>query len=425
MNYLKRWICEKPRHGYSVFFWNMLSGGVYAIQPALLLIFVSRFFDIMTAGTVSIAYALANLFMMVGRYGVRTYQSTDVAYEYNFTDYLKSRYLTLVGALLVGFSYLFLRWESGDYSDKKCFLIGFIIILKAIDAFQDVFLGEYQRCGKFIIGAKIAAITQCIDTILISIGLIITKGALLSFAIGVIAAALCSLVLLGLTRFEITNNEGKKKSKEGWLGVIKKCFPLCVAMVLSIYVGNLPKYAVDFYLSDDIQAVLGYLMLPAFVITLLSQFLYNPYMKQLADLWVSKKYNNFRMKVLEQISCIGVIVVAVLLVGRFIGIPVVSLIYHIDLSSYLVEFMLLLTGGGIYAIVYYLSVPLTTMRMQNYVAIGFGITTIVMLILQKHFTVEYKMIGAIGLYCVANLLLLVFLMLIVLIRIKIEKQKCV
>ena len=52
-----------------------------------------------------------------------------------------------------------------------------------------------------------------------------------------------------------------------------------------IYVLNAPKYAIDNYLTEDVQAIFGYIMMPATVITLFTQFVFMPYLNKLKELY--------------------------------------------------------------------------------------------------------------------------------------------
>ena len=62
---------------------------------------------------------------------------------------------------------------------------------------------------------------------------------------------------------------------------IKKIFieglPTVLASFLTMYLINSSKYAIDGVLSDDIQAIFGIIIIPATIMTLITQFVVHPF----------------------------------------------------------------------------------------------------------------------------------------------------
>ena len=83
------------------FLWNTASGILNAGQSAIVLIFVAHCLNKTDAGIFTIAYALANLVMIVGKYGLRNYQVTDIEDQFSFNQYFTSRLITSLFALLL------------------------------------------------------------------------------------------------------------------------------------------------------------------------------------------------------------------------------------------------------------------------------------------------------------------------------------
>ena len=140
--------------------WNSIGGALNAGQVAIMLIFISHKLGHTIAGMVTIAYAIANLCLAAGKYGIRTFQVTDVEDHYSFGDYFRCRIITVFSVMAIAALYLvFCRYYQG-YTIEKVFIVCEVIVLKLIDAFEDVFLGRFQQKGRLDIGAKILAI-QC------------------------------------------------------------------------------------------------------------------------------------------------------------------------------------------------------------------------------------------------------------------------
>ena len=95
--------------------------------------------------------------------------------------------------------------------------------------------------------------------------------------------------------------------------------------------------------------------------------------------------------------------------GYLLGIPVLSLMYNVDLAPYKVEFLLLLLGGGIYALVTFVMVPITAMRFQKCIPYGFIGASVLSLVLGRFIVPARGIMGAAYIYLILNLLLTAYL----------------
>ena len=155
-------------------------------------------------------------------------------------------------------------------------------------------------------------------------------------------------------------------------------------------------------MDDTAQAYFGYIMMPAFVILVLSNFIYQPVVRDFGVLWTEGKEREFSLKCARMCAAIGGITALVLIGGYLLGIPVLSLIYGVDLDDYTAEFMVLLLGGGVYALVSFMMVMLTTVRSRNIIAAGFAAGTLCALISGKLLVAMSGIMGAAYLYLITN-----------------------
>ncbi len=384
--------------------WNAIGGAANACQSAIILIFVSHKLGIVTAGIVTIAYAVANLFMTMGKYGMRNYQVTDVNCKFSFGDYFYSRLIINIVVIIMAVLYLALCLETGRYSNFKICVIFEVIILKIIDGFEDVYIGRYQQVGRLDAGAKIMAMRLILSTVLMCILIVCGLGIHIALMGGIISSVLMDIYFIKGT-FYFTKEKAGDICKNNILQLIKTCFPLCVGTTLSVYIGNAPKYMIDNYMNEEIQAIFGYIMMPVFVIMLLNNFIYQPMVKELGDLWEARDYETFKAKNIRQCLMVVLLMVFVLLAGITVGLPILSWMYNSDLTKYRLEFAVLLIGGGFYALAFYLNVPITTIRKHKYIAIGYAIAALLSFIAGKYFAVKWGILGAAYLYLLINVFL--------------------
>ena len=387
--------------------WNTASGMLNAGQSALILIFISHRLDMETAGIFTIAYALANLFFMMGKYGIRNYQVTDVYERYAFPEYLRSRVYSCAGVILLMLLYLAVQVARGAYSPSKALIVVFISLWKLVDAVEDVYYGMYQQKGRLDIGARCYTLRLGFSTVVFCL-LIFLK---LPFLLTTAMVMLVSILGAGFFISKTYPGFGIKKQRienPHVMQLMRICFPLFVGYSLSTFVGNSPKYMIDWYLTEEVQAVFGYIMMPAFVILVLSQVIYQPIIKDMGELWAAGNKKKFNAYVIRQYGIVAVLTGVVVLGGSLLGIPVLSWFYNTDLAPYKWEFIILLIGGGVYAVSNFLLVPLTTIRFQQCVAFGFGIVTVLSLALGKYFVTGYGVMGAAILYLLLNSVLAIF-----------------
>lgn len=413
---IKEWLLEKEKNRWSATLWNAVACGVFAIQSAVLLIVVSRIFSQVVAGMFSLAYAIANIAMTVGKYGERNYQITDYNPDNTFKAYLVTRWVTVCCTSLVLVCYLLYQYQIGRYTQEKVILIVLIAMLKMIDAMVDVWFGEYQRKGYFLSAVKIMAVQQMVTTISILIMLAVAKDAVYALVVGNLVSVASVMVGLHESREAIEARQSLKwKSVREILG---KCMPLCIGTSLAIYVGNLPKYAIDAYADEVTQAIFGYLMLPVFVITLLNQFIFQPYIKQLSDMWVNGDRHGYIKKICQQCLVILIIGIGVMLLGLILGLPILSWLYNVELGGYWREFLILLWGGIALAYATYMTIPLTIMRKQNVVALAYGISAVLGGLGQRKLVADNGMMGASVLYAIVTVIVMLVMIVTVGIEIK-------
>ena len=168
------------------------------------------------------------------------------------------------------------------------------------------------------------------------------------------------LWLFIVTRKLIDNTN--KVNIKNVLQILKSEFFVFVNSFAGIYILNAPKYAIDSYLTEDIQAIYGYIMMPATVMTLFTQFIVMPFLGKLKDMYERKELKEiekvtFKIKLIV-IAFGGFAVLAAFLLGpEFLG-----LIYGIDLKAYRMNLCVIIGSYIFYAISYINLVTLTTIR---------------------------------------------------------------
>lgn len=403
----------------NAYIWNMLGGFLNAFQSVILLMVITRTVDLYSAGVFTIAYASANLFLTIGKYGMRNYQVTDVRPKFSFDEYLLSRVTTCILMIGVSVVYVLYKFAIDGYSAEKAAVVLFMCLLKVIDAAEDVYHGMYQQQNRLDMGAKLLTLRMVGTIVVFAAGLIcfrnLLKALILAFVVSLIIMVF--LIKATLPEFSLDSKQELHSKKERWAdtwNLLKICFPLFAGTFLSFYIGNAPKYAIDSLLSEEVQACYGFISMPVFVIGLLNGFIYQPILNTLALNWNQGEKKIFLKQVIRQFLWVGAITIAAVVGGYLLGIPVLSLLYNTDLHEYRTELIILLVGGGMLAFSGFLLVVLTVMRNQKNTIWGYLAVAIMAYVFSPIFVKNYGVRGAAVLYLgLMSILTLIFLLMFI------------
>lgn len=389
---IKRFLYNSSNKERSAYIWNTSAAMLNAFQTVFILMLISRIDPVIDAGVFTIAFAIGNLMMTIGKYGVRQFQVSDVDEKYSFREYLTSRVATTVVMILVSFIYVGYNHLTGLYNMEKCTVVILICLAKAVDAFEDVFHGMLQQYFRLDVAGKILTIRLLTYIIVYLAAYLITQNLVLTSAVALIIS-LIQFLILNYTALKDFRTKKKTLSYKKVGNLLVECLPLFIAAYLVIYIGNAPKYAIDKVMSSEAQACFTYIFMPVFVISLLSQFVYQPVISKLAMLWHESKLQEFNKLIFRQVGLILVLSAAAVVGGYLLGIPVLSLIYGVNLEEYKTALVILLLGGGALAFVNFLQMIITVARKQNLLNIGYLLAFLAFVLFGKMIVEGYGIIG--------------------------------
>lgn len=401
----------------SMYFWNTFNATLSAAQSALILMVMTRTNGVKDAGIFSIAYAVGSLMLFVGQYGLRRFQASDVKEQFKYSDYIGVRIITCTAMLIASLFYSLYGIFFNDYTTEKFMVVFLVCILKIIQAFADVYHGRMQQKGRLDVAAKSSAIRVICGTLSYMLSLVVTHNLIISTIVCVVV----SFIVFMLTTVNVATLYGKMKPSfhcKPIKGLLIAGFPLFMSYFLSLYVGNAPKYAIDAYLSDEIQAYYNFVFMPAFAIQLLANFIFNPILTSYARLWSENKFKRFKKAVRRQMVIVLGITILGLAGSYLVGIPILSLFFGVDLSSYRMELCMVMLGGGMLAYVTFFTTVITIIRHQNALLFGYAATAIAAKVLSKFFVLNYGIMGAAGLYTILMGMLSIVFFVVMMVKIK-------
>lgn len=397
MSKLKKYLLNDQNIERNSFLWNMVGSMLMAFQSVIMLMILTRVLGLVDAGIFTIAFANANLFLNIGKYGMRNFQVSDVKRQFSFADYKVSRIITVMAMLLTSIGYTLYTSYENSYSIEKTQIIIWMCLFKIVDAVEDIYHGYYQQENRLDVASKCLALRMFSTILVFSLGLIIFKNQLVAL---IISTILTTVLFLLFTKWTINGFQisSKKCNKENVILLLKLCFPLFAGAFLSFYIGNAPKYAIDATLSDELQACYGFIAMPVFVIGLLNSFIFNPMLYKMTQLWDSGKTKKFVTQTVIQSGIIFLITIICMGGAYFLGIPVLSWLYNTELSPYKTELLILLLGGGFLGFSGLLNAFITIIRCQKWIMWGYVLIAILAFLFSNPIVEMHGMLGAAILY---------------------------
>lgn len=380
------------------FIWNTIGSTLASFSSVFLLIMITRINGMEEAGIFTITFATASIFYIVAIYSGRNCQITDIEGKITNKEYIVSRIITcLIMAILV-FFYVWIK----DYDLHKKAVLIFLCIWKGLEAFNDVLYGTMQKNGELY---KVG-ISLIFRTMLGLILFLIVDAITHHLVYATIALAISSLITIvgyDLPQIKKILIPNERIEKKHMIQIYQKEFFLFANTFLTMYVLNASKYAIETYLTEDIQAVFGIILMPASILPLFAQFIVAPLINQLTDLYKNRKIEQMKqLKRKTMYFMIGFGMVAIFL-GYTIGIPVLNFVYNVNLTPYRLDLVILLFAYIFYAMGYVETIILTIYRNMKEQFFVYVITAIMIFVLSYRFVNKIGVRGA-SIACVITMI---------------------
>ena len=398
---MKHWTHLLMKTGMSLekenMIWNMTGSFFYAFASMVLSFLVLRIAGEEQGGIFSFGFSTAGQQMfLLAYFGIRPFHITDGTNQYRFGDYLHHRYVTCALALLLGAGYL----ACIGYSWQKAQIIFLLIVYKVIDGFADVYESEFQRQGCLYLTGR----SNTFRTIL-SVGIFL---ATLVSGAGLFAACAAAVLgqIAGVVLFDIVVLRELKRVDYGWsakqgVSLTASSILLFVSVFLDFYIFSAAKYAIDAHLGDAASGYFNVIFMPTSVINLAAGFVIRPFLTYLTDCWNEHRFSDFKKKLLTIMAVIGGLTVLAVGGTVVLGRPVLALLewllgksYSGTLTALWPAFIMIVLGGGFYAVLNLYYYALVILRRQKLIFGIYAVLTVLAAILAPRLTVALGIFGA-------------------------------
>lgn len=389
------------------FIWNTLGSGLYSFTSLIYLIVVTRINGLEDAGIFTFAFSFACMMQVIGLYAGRTYQATEQNSRIKDCDYIYFKVTCCVAMIIISLIFTLIR----SYDNYKICVIMLLVVYKCLDSFAEAIYGVFQFNNKLFQSGISLTLKSSLCSISFTLVDYISNNIVLSIwsVIGVDLIILCVYDIRKLHSYKIKWHKPNKK-------IIKflliNGFFVFAFYFLNQYVVNAQRYLIDDCITSGMlknsdQTIFGIILMPATFMALMTQFIFSPYTYDIKITLKSKnikKFNQIIFKISTWLVLIGIIVVAI---SFFIGIPILNLLYNIDLNEYLWPLIIILFGSIFYAEYSVLAHALISIRKNSALIISLVLGSLISFVVSYWLINNYNLYGSFFAYTISMFAILI------------------
>ena len=381
------------------FIWNIIGSTTSAFISLFLMMVVTRLNSIDDAGIFSFAFSTAMIFYVIGIYSGRTFQVTDKNHKTTDSDYFSLRFLTCIAMLIFGIIFCLIRGYSGD----KLIVIMSLIAFRMLEALSECIYAVIQKQNRLYQVGQSMFIKAVFSLVGFTVIDYFTRNITLSCTV-IILANLLTIIFFDLPRLAKTGFHFEKfRSAKVWY-LLKIGFFTFGFSLLNLYIINAARYALDSSASDSAQTIYGIVAMPATVLTLVGQYLIQPFLTNFKKFFATDTHAFQWLTIKLCLALFGVGVVC-LLAAWLLGLPVLELLYAIELDGNLTSLLLIIVGGIFSALVLVISTALVTMRRTSSQFWIYCIASVIALFVSRYLVFNGGVFGACLSYMLSMILL--------------------
>lgn len=369
--------------------WNIVGSTASSFNSLFFVIAATRINGVEKAGVFSYAFATSCILFVLGSYIVRVFQVTDREGKCTDGDYVAHRIFTCV---LMLFAAVLFVWIKG-YDVYKTAVILLICGYKCAEAFSEVLYGIVQK-QQLLYQVGISLFVKAVLSLL---GFVVVDFITKNLPAACLTAFLANILFIAV--YDIPNVRkagfsGLKFSGAKMLYLFRTGFFTFLLTILTTYLINAPRYAIDDLLNDSMQTVYGIIILPATIMALLGLYIIHPLITRIADCLEQRDYAALKRIVFLVVWMILLLGIAVFAVAFLLEEPVLSLIYGLDLKPYKTCMMIIIAGAIMYGVETAVSNILIAFRRTGIQAFIFAFTTVLATVLSYVVVPRFEIYGA-------------------------------
>ncbi len=367
--------------------WNSTGNIIYLGMQWLISVFIARILGYNDAGIFSLAMSITNIFTCIALFGIRNFQVSDLEGKYSDMDYIKSRIITCICAVILCSIYISLLPYT--LIQKSCIVI--YMLYRASESFADVLHGIDQKSwrmdivGKsyflrgtfmFVIAAALAFITENIILVILGMTIITT----------VIIFYYDLRQTLKLVKTDSKNN-GRYKL------LLVESIPLVIYMIMQNSMGSIPRLFLERISGSDMLGIYSSIASPTLIIQIGASYLFIPLIGVFADYIKARDNSKFMKLFIKIYVIIALLSLASIVIGGIFGEFGLKVLFGISILPYSYILLPIILCTILTALSWFLCMILTVFRDMKGLIIGNSIGLAFNFILAPKYIRNYSLNG--------------------------------
>ena len=358
----------------------------FACQWLLTILVVWLYDDFTNAGHLALAMAVTNIFTSIAVYNIRTFQVSDIKEEYSDADYVMSRILTCVAAILFCAVFVLIA----DFSLMQRLIIIFYMVFRANESFIDVLHGINQKKWRM----DYNGISLAVRGVAFLIAFIVFGWLfdLLQAIIGMVVVT----TLVGI--FYDIPRTGKLATltTRAWkqiISLLKRCFPLMIILITNVSIFSYARLLLEIIQGEEALGIYASVTAPAMAIQIATTALFVPILNLISDSLKNKNKTQFIKLFVLTFCAVTGITLAFAGASHYLGAWGLNILY----DSTIIPYAYLLPGGaiavGLLSLLVFMNLMFTAVRDIKGLFVGTLIGLVICVITAGFFIRNFGVIG--------------------------------
>lgn len=363
---------------------------VYLIALWLLTVMTTHFYGYEKAGVLTLSMAIGNVIAIIQLFGVRSFQSSDIKYQYTDREYIYSRWISVAAGWLVGILIcVFLKYPA----DTSMSVLAFIL-LKTSETFSDVFFGNEQRSGHLEYAGYSLSLRGLLIIVSYACSAYFIKDYIASMFITAVGTVLISALVDYPLQIKVID-ERRTVSGKASVRVLIDCLPLLATIMIPVLISSLPRVILERYFGEKVLGLYGNVSTPALLLTTVVPTVLIALSPGYGRAYSEK--NLGKIKKIWILSILGTaLITGIFLAGTaLLGMQVMTLVYTSEIGPYVKYLYAVLLSMMIYTICMCNNTALIPMRRIKGNSMTSVVSLIICVLTSAFFVGNYGINGAI------------------------------
>lgn len=385
--------------------WNTVGNVIYCICQWAITILVVRLASYEQAGYLSLAMTTSSSFSAIALYKMRDFQVSDVRGEFTSNEYVASRIISMLTALVLCVIYALF----GNSLYQVLCIFAFMLV-RIAEAFVDVLHGVDQKFDRYDYIGK-SYILRGIATIISFILMLKIWGNLFG---ALLVMAVINLIIayfydwMKTSRLENLRPEYSKRL----IKLFGKCLPIVIFSFLTAFINLLPKEIISELLGEEQLGIYSSIASPTLIVQVFASVVFAPFLPIISVLIESGKAEELRKRLLKVCIALGVLCIVVPIGAMLLGRIGLKLLFGSDILLNYDLFMPIVWCTTCLAIVWILSSIVVAFRKIMELLAGMIMSFVICVLDTRPLIEKYGMNGASYAQIISYVVMILFMVLI-------------